>query len=414
MTITHNQGAHPHHHPNLLLASLLVTATVIGGAVGFNEIRQAKLRDIQEAEVGLQQACQINLSSETIVSNAAKEVATSTQSLKAIPNFPGLGYSEAQNLLTHYAACAQRIEATQGIFTARSLITQVPVVDRNTILSVEQWKRQQSDLNQAIQLLQVTPQDPTIAKQAKAELVKARAKLATVTQRLQQEESAVTIFNNAEALQREAEKLAKNTTNLDNLSNAQQNLREAVQTLATIPANTSVYDRAQQLISRDRQQLQEVELRYARIAIKPILDDFAKFASSLDFTMGYDPYNEKFAALKTQFEQVAISDHVSRSPGFAALATAINQYNDALTVWRYCEEGNCSNSLSTLRIDLRNNVKWLSGDFMLRDQLLTERYPSIEVSTNIVQQRHIQLSEALSKIWAEAQQSLQTARKQLS
>lgn len=414
MTIVHDRGAKHHHNSNLVLAILLATATVTGGALGFNEIRQAKLREIQMAEVGLQQACQIKLSNATTVSNAAKEVANSTQTLKAIPNFPGLGYPEAQSLLADYEPCTQRIEATQGVFTARSLIIQTPAIDRNTILPVEEWKRLQANLTQAVQLLQVTPQDPAIAKQAKTDLATARTKLVIITQRLQQEESAVNVFNNAQVLEREAEKSVRTTTNLDNLSNAQQNLKEAIQTLATIPENTTVYDRAQQNMIRDRQQLQDVELRYARIAIKPVLQDFAKFASSLDLTMGYHQYNEQFASLKAQFDNVAKSDIVTRQPGFAALATAIRQYDDALAVWRYCHEGNCYNSFSTWRIDLRNNVEWLSGDFMVQDRLLTEKYPEIEVSTNVWQQRHIQLNEALSRIWAQAERSVQTARKQLS
>lgn len=412
MTITHDRGT-KHHHSNSLLVGLIAMAAITAGALGVHTVQQGKLQDIRDAQIDLQQACNIKLTSESITTNAARDAENATRALRAIPNLPGFGYPEAQTLLTKYAPCTERIQATQGLFEARSLTQRAATIDQTTVLPVEDWRAIQTNLTKAVQLLQAVPKDSPLAKQAKQELSTTRAKLAQVNQRLQQEEAATIAFNQAASLSQSAEQAARNTTNLDTLLKAQQNYVEAIQTLRRIPQNTTVYDRAQQNLSTYRAQLENVEIRYAQQVLKPILNDLVRFANTLIPSMGYSQYAQQLSDVNVRFENATRSGAITKHPSYAAIARAIDDYNNALTVWGYCQSGNCYNSLFALQPDLRRDAKWLPGDFTLRGKLLTEQYPDISVSRDFFGRQHLELNEILTRIWEHSDRHLRIAREQL-
>jgi hypothetical protein len=412
MTITHDRGTK--HQSSFLLISLITTATISGIALGIGGFRQAKLNDLRSAEIGFQQACRIKLTNETIITNAAEEAERSTRLLKAIPNLPGFGYPEAQRLLATYDSCTKRVQATQGLFQARSLINQSPKINQTTVLPVAQWKPIQANLSKAVQQLQAVPKDSPIANQAKQELAVAQTKLALVNQRLQAEEEANNAVNKAEGLYRSAEQSLRNSGDLDNLLSVQRTYNDAIQALKTVPQHTTVYDRAQQNISLYTTQLRNVEARYARQFLQPLVKELTQFSNSLETKMEYELYVQKFNDLKMRFEDNTRSEAIRKHPSYAALEKAMADFDNALTVWTYCHSGSCYNSLSTWRLDFRQNIEWLPGDYSLQGKLLTEQYPGMEISSNIWGQRYIELNKALTKIWESSDRQLKEARQKLS
>jgi hypothetical protein len=411
MTIAENKNSKT-PGKRLVLVALISAILVTGGSLGWMKFKQEQNKKIQQAQTLFNQACQTNISTNTNVLDTFKQVDEATKLLHSIPNLPGLAYTEAQQELNNFSACIKIVNAEREFIEAKGLTKKALAISKDTILSLQEWQVIHSDLVKAIDLLKKIPNDVDIYPKSQRELNKYQKSLNLVSQKIQYEQSALNAFTQAKTLNDEANELTRKSSNLESLSEAEAKEQDAINILKSIPDGTSLSEKRQQSLSIYESKLRNIQDQIVTITLQPLMKNFSNFASGLDASIGYHEYSQQVNNFKEEFNNlVQESSAINNHPSTKALERALDRYNDALTVWRYCHEGNCFNSVSAGILDARL-VEWLPSSFEIKGVPLTEKY-QLQLTPNIFRKKYILLNEALTKIWEQAQQDITEAKSQI-
>jgi hypothetical protein len=393
-----------------LIFILISIALLAGGSIGWIKLKQEQEQKIQQAQTLLTQSCQNNLSGNTNVLDTSKKVGEASRRLQSVPNLPGLGYQKAQNELANFSTCIKRANATENFIEAQKMSKKALEVDTQTIFNLQEWQTINSDLVKAIDLLKTVPPDVTLYNPAQKQFKFYQKKSQLISQKIQQEETAVAAFSQAENLQKQADTMIQNRPKIETLSEAGSKLQDAIKILETIPEATTVSEKAKENLSIYGDKLEIIKYRIATKQLQPLLKDFSDFAESVNTRLGYDNYSERIKSLQDSFRNlIKEAPEIKSHPTVKALSTALSKYNDASILWRYCEQGNCSNSFSAGIgiLDFREAL-WIPDSFKINNALLTKKY-KVKTTANIFRRKYFLLNDALSQIWTQAKQDIQQA-----
>ena len=414
MTIAHHHKTYKIPHEKEILLALVIAGLTVGGVLGWKKIQQAQEEKIQQAQIQLTDVCQTNIDSNDGAIEASNKVSDSTTLLQSVPRIPGLGYQTAQEQLTFFAPCIQNLQATEDFFAAEQLSQEAINTTGNSIYPVSEWRTLQSNLEQAIALLKGIPEDAAIQTEAQQDLQSYQTKLEDIHYRLMYEAEADHAFAMAEQLKQAADQNLANSSNSAALMDGEAQLEEAIRWLETIPQGHVVSAQAQSSLAAYQQQL--VDLRYQQAAsqLKIFVDDFYKFTTSLDTTLTYHTYSEQLNQFNDRFYAlIEDAPNIVNHPAVQSLQVALNQSNDAMSIWRYCHEGNCYTSWSANILDWREDVLWIPAGFWIGDSSLDQAYP-VPTRNNIWMEPFVQQNVALSTIWKSVKQDVAAARNEMN
>jgi hypothetical protein len=396
----------------LVLVGLISVVMLTGGLIGWVKFKQEQDKKIQQSQTLLAQACQTDISANTNFLDASKKVNEATKLLYSIPNLPGLGYQQAQTGLNVFSTCIKIVNAKENFFEAKRLSTKALGIDDETTFSVQEWEGIRSDLEKSIDLLKTIPKDVNTYPQSQKALKIYQNQFSKVNQRLQQEQTAVNAFNRAEDLKKEADLLTRNSPKLETLNEAESKVKDAIKLIKTIPQGTTVSLKSQDSILIYQEKIEGIHSLMGSRFLEPLVKLFSKFADSLDSNTEYQDYANKVKSLNKKYTDILKEAPVTKNhPSAKALKTALNRYNDALIVWKYCQQGKCQNTLSAGIIEFRN-VLWIPDSFKINNVPLTKKY-KLKESTNIFTQKFVQLNQVCSAIWEQAENDIQEAQGQI-
>jgi hypothetical protein len=423
MTLTHRHSHPPDHsHPDIkvikplnqkvVLASVL-TALTAGGAIAWHTLQSQQTRNIQQAEAALSQACSANLSTPDGLTSANQQVDDATRLLRSVPSLPGLGADSAQTTLQNSAACIQRVKSTVSLRQAQTLSDTAATVTATTVLSVEDWQQLQANLKQAIATLSTVPTTAEAYPQAQAQLQTTQEQLTQVEAKLQNESGAVNAYLRAVGLVEQADELIADPTP-ENLSDAERRVQDAIQLIEGIPGETTVSDSQAVTLTNYRNKLTTIQQQWLTNQLSPLVEKFTSFGASLNTNLSYEAYNEKWQDLREHFDtQTQGSAILGNNPVVQSLAIAVQKYEDAALVWRYCQAQNCYNSFQAGFVLDPPTITWLPETLDLQGRPLNATYTVDSTYSLIRQTRLVRLNNALEEIWRSADQSVQDAKSQL-
>jgi hypothetical protein len=390
---------------------LIAIALLTGSAIGLNLVRDQQIQKIEQAQTLLTQACAANLANNP--QGTAQQVDSATQLLRSVPQVPGLGYRLAQAELADSAPCIQRVQSTANLQQAQTLSAPALKTNSTTVLSTQEWQTLQTNLNAAIVLLEAVPPSAAVHPQAQAQLKIHQAKATEITARIQTEAGAANAYLRAVGLIQKADQLAA-TPSQGNLLAAEGNVQEAIRLLESVPEGTTISDSRSVTLETYRNKLIEIQTQWLTQQLQPLVENFQSFATSLETDIGYDSYLAKWSALKQQFEtQTQDSDLIREHPVTQTLAIAVQNYDDALAVWRYCHEDNCYTSFQAGFFLDSPSISWLPETLQLQGRTLDQAYPVDSTYSLIRQGRFVQLNSTLREIWRSAEAKVEQAKELL-
>jgi hypothetical protein len=390
---------------------IILVALFTGSAIGWSVVRDQQFRKIEQAQATLTQVCSTNPSNNPI--GAAQQLNSATQLLRSVPPVPGLGYAAAQAELGESAPCVQRVQAIANLAQAQSLSESALKTTAATVLSTQEWQTLQTNLNSAIALLNAIPPSAAVYPQAQEQLKANQAKATEVTARIQTEAGAVNAYLRAVGLVQQADQLIATPT-VETLSQAEGNVQEAILLMQSIPNDTTIANSRSVTLATYQSKLSEIQTQWLAQQLQPLVEEFQSFAASLGTDLGYDGYLQKWSALKRKFETLTQdSDRLGSNPVAQNLAIATQQYDDALTVWRYCDEGSCYSSFQAGFFLDSPSISWLPETLELQGRMLDQTYTLDSTYSLIRQGRFVQLNNTLREIWREAEVKVEAAKGQL-
>jgi predicted negative regulator of RcsB-dependent stress response len=393
----------------LLLSSVLL----VSSAIGWRIARSHQAQKIQQASVVLDQACATNLTIDDNALVAAQQIDTAFQQLRSVPLIPGLGHHTAQAQLAEFTPCAQQVQSAASFIQADRLSESALNISTTTVLSQQEWQTLKSNLETAIATLQSIPAAAVAYPQAQSEVDRYQTKLSDITTRLQIEAAAVNAYLRAVQLIEQAD-AAVQTPTPATLSTAEIHVQEAIGLIQSVPGGTTISESTDVTIRDYQTKLTQIQNQSLSLRLTPLIEDFLTFATSLDTDMGYAEYNQKWNDLKTRFEtQTQTSALLSDHPVVQALAIAVQQYDDALSIWRYCQEDNCSTSLQAGFLLESPAILWLPEDLDVQGKPLNQTYTIASTYSLLKQTRLAPLNSALRQIWQDAEQQIQDAKAQI-
>lgn len=412
MNIAENNNNNKIPNNKLVLVGLISVVLFTGGLIGSIKFKQEQEKKIQQSQALLTQACQTDISANSNFLDASKKVNQATKVLYSVPNIPGLGYQEAQSKLNNFSTCIKTVNAKENFFEAKRLSRKAFLFDDEMTFSVQEWSGMRSDLEKSIDLLKTIPNDVNTYAQSQKALKVYQNQFPKVNQRLQQEQTAVNAFNRAEDLKNEADRLTRNSPNLETLNEAESKVQDAIKLIKSIPQGTTVSQKSQDTILIYQDKIEGIRYLIGSRFLEPLVKLFSKFADSLDSRTEYQDYANKVKNLNKKLAEMIKEAPVTKNhPSTKALKSALNRYNDALIVWQYCQQGKCQNSLSAGIIEFRN-VLWIPDSFKIKDVPLVKKY-KVKESSNIFTQKFVQLNQVRSAIWEQAKSDIQEAQGQI-
>lgn len=396
----------------LVLVGLISVLMFAGSLIGSIKFKQEQDKKIQQSQALLAQACQTDISANTNFIDASQKVDRATKILSDVPNLPGLGYENAQTKLNKFSSCIKIVNAKENFFEAKRLTKKALDIDSSMTLSVPEWEGMRSDLVKAIDLLKTIPKDVDNYAVSQKELKTYQNQLQQVNKRLQQEQTAVNAFNSAENLQIEAEKLTRNSPNRESLTQAETKVIDAIKIIKTIPGGTTVSEKSKDTLLLYQDKIQGIRYLIGSKDLEPLVKLFSKFAESLNNRTEYQDYANKVKNLQLKLDSLIKEAPVIKNhPATKALKSALNRYNEALIVWQYCQQGKCLNSLSAGILEFRD-VSWIPESFKIKGVPLTKKY-KLKQTSNLFRQNFVQLNQARSAIWQQAETEIQEAKTQI-
>jgi len=412
MTIAHRK-IHKKPAEKTILLAILAAGFAAGGTLAWKWVEQAQSRRIQQAQNQLVEVCRTRINSNTSAIEASRKVDEATRLLQNIPQIPGLGYQTAQDQLTSFSSCVQNVKSKEDFFAAEQLSQTAMATGSSTILATSEWRTLQSDLEKAIDLLNRIPEDTDIYTEAQQDLQIYRTQLQQINQRLTHEAEADRAFAKAEQLGQSANAILTDSPNDAALAEAGTQLETAIAWLKTIPEGHKVSTKAQENLAAYQQQLTNIHYQQATSQLKILTNDFYDFVAFLDVTLTYHTYSKQLNQFNDRFNALveispAILDHAAAE----SLQKALSQCDDAMSIWRYCHEGNCSTSWEANILDWRDDILWIPASFMIGERSLAQAYP-VHVVHNIWTQPYVQQNSALSTIWESAKQDVAAAQAEI-
>lgn len=394
--------------PNSKLRLLILVSVVLAGSgyFGWMKFRQEQEKNIQQAQVLLEQVCQSDIPVDSSVLNSSKKVDEAIGRLSGVPNIPGLPYQKAQVEINNFSACVKGLNAQRDFVTAKSLGKNAFLLDESKIFPIKDLQPISSDLEKAVVLLKNIPQNTSDYARFQKELKIYQDKLQQINQKIKLEESAANAFTQAEIFNQEIDDIiTQRSPTIESLSEAELKLRTSIQLLEDIPKRTTISEKSQTTLTVYQKKLKDIQYKLSSKQLQPLVKKISSFASSLDASIGYHEYVKQVSDLKGEFKNLTQdSSALNIHPGAKALEKVLARYDDALIVWRYCHEGNCFNSLSAGIIDPRP-VEWLPDSFAVKGVPLSKTY-QVKLTSNIFRQKFIQQNEVLADIWEQAAQEI--------
>jgi hypothetical protein len=190
-------------------------------------------------------------------------------------------------------------------------------------------------------------------------------------------------------------------------------VQEAIRLMENTPKGTTLANSQAVTLTDYRNKLTAIQKEWLSQQLTPLVDTFLTFAASLDIEMGYDEYAKRWKGLKDSFEtQTQNSEVLSNHPVTRALAIAVQQYDDAQTVWRYCHEQNCSTSFQAGFLLESPSILWLPETIDVQGKPLNQAYAIDSTFSLLKQEQLVPLSVALRRIWQDAEQQIEDAKAQ--
>jgi hypothetical protein len=417
MAMIHSrQPVTPPHSPKPLdrrtIAVILSGVFLAGSAVAWKIAQSQQTHKIQQASLALDQACATNLANEDNALSAAQQIDTAVRQLRSVPMIPGLGHTTAQTQLRASARCIQQVKSAASFVQANRLTDSALKITATTVLSSQEWQTLKSNLETAIATLQTIPSDAAAYPQAQSEIARYQTQRSEVATRLQIEAGAVNAYLRAVQLIEAADE-ATRTPTLESLTNAERNIQEAIQLIQGVPGGTTISESRDVTLTDYQTKLVEIQNQLLSQRLTPLIEDFLTFATSLDTSMGYSEYAQEWNDLKTRFvTQTQNSALLSNHPVTQTLAIAVQQYDDALILWRYCHEQNCSTSFQAGFLLESPALLWLPEDLDTQGKPLNQSYEIASTYSLLKQSRLVPLNTALRRIWQDAEQQIQDAKAQ--
>jgi hypothetical protein len=398
-------------NPKTPRVTLIAIALLTGSAIGLNLVRDRQIQKIEQAQTILTQACTTNLS--TNPQGTAQQIDSATQLLRSVPPVPGLGHRLAQAELADSAPCIQRVRSTANLQQAQTLSAPALETTATTVLSTQEWQTLQTNLDAAIVLLRAIPPSAAVYPQAQEQLNINQAKSTEITARIQTEAGAANAYLRAVGLIQQADQLAATPTQ-GNLLAAEGNVQEAIRLIESVPEGTTIFDSRSVTLETYRSKLTDIQTQWLTQQLQPLVESFQSFATSLETDIGYESYLTKWSALKQQFETQTQGSEITRNhPVTQTLSIAVQNYDDALTVWRYCHEDNCYTSFQAGFFLDSPSISWLPETLPLQGRTLDQTYTIDSTYSLIRQGRFVQLNNTLREIWRTAEAKVEQAKEQL-
>lgn len=415
MTVAHHRKTFKLPHERTILLTLIALGLMASGSISWIKLKQNQTEAIQQAQFQLAEVCQADIQSNSSALEASSKVDEAIQKLQRIPHIPGLGYQIAQAQISEAAPCVQNIKKTADFYSAKQFSQAALAVNSSTMYSASEWQGIKTNLEWAIALLKNIPSDTGIYTSAQQDLQIYQMKLEEIDRRLQSETAAEQSFAIAEQLSREANAILVNVPDQSSpdetaLSEAETKLVSAIQWLETISQDHKISAKSQENLAAYQQQLANIRYKKATTQLKTLSDDVYNFTTLVDITFGYDNYSEQLSQLNQRFYTLtSASPEILDQASVQSLGKALSQCNDAMTVWRYCHEGDCYSSWAANIPELRRNLLWIPASLQIGDSSLEQAY-SVPTTSNIWGQPYVQQNLALSTIWEAAKKNALAAR----
>ncbi len=189
-----------------------------------------------------------------------KQIERARDALRAIPDFVGSPYAEAQaeaaKLKSLLATMNQRIGVDEATLreweTAFQLGSDAIAVAQTSPQPLENWKKAKADLEKSIQILSAIPEKTLGSAELKVKVAKYRKQSGVITQKIAAEEKAMKTVNRATAIAKQATALAGRNDYISKvavLQNAKALWQGAIVPLKQVPINSYVYEGVESYIA---------------------------------------------------------------------------------------------------------------------------------------------------------------------
>ncbi|OKH35838.1 hypothetical protein NIES2119_19035 [[Phormidium ambiguum] IAM M-71] len=137
-------------------------------------------------------------------------------------------------------------QATTNLETAQKLAMEAAVMTQNSPHPLEIWQKSQAKWQEAVNILEVIPENLAISAKAKEKLANYRINFTAISNRIITEEKASTNLETAQKLAMEASVMVQNPSQSAEVwQQAKAKWQEAIRLLEAIPSNTFVSAQAQ-------------------------------------------------------------------------------------------------------------------------------------------------------------------------
>jgi hypothetical protein len=181
--------------------------------------------------------------------------------LESISDVPGSNYKKVKNNIINLQSKLNTVEqkikasnqlseqANKDLEAAQRLAMEASIIVQNPPHPLEIWQQAQAKWQESIKLLEAIPENLPAYVQAQEKLVTYQTNYAALTKRIQIEQKASDTINTIEDLAKQSVELVKDTPyTIEVLKKAQENLKEAIDLLKSIPSGTAVSAKAESLM----------------------------------------------------------------------------------------------------------------------------------------------------------------------
>lgn len=337
--------------------------------------------------------------------------------LSAIPEDTPVFAQAQETLLTYQAqktqlaqALAQEKQSADLFEKAKAAAIEAGKLSQNPPHSVQVWEHSAQKWQEAISHLEAIRPETSVYSDAQSRLASYRNNHNTINARRSAEQKAVESLESAKNLAKGAVNRTQNPPHAVAVwEQAQSQWQQAIHQLKAIPGGTTVSTEAQQKLSEYTQNLQVVSqalekqkiadlMKELRPEAQAVADQFSALNSTLDVGMNYRQYGNQVRELKVALDRLGRQPYAKQLPVYQTLEDAFKKYDLAYSVWNYYIESDHTHNFFPASSPYGNTLIYTYG-VQTRD---------------IVGRRYIYLDEALSAIWAYAQNDVNKAQGQLS
>ncbi|MBD1845311.1 hypothetical protein H6F89_18245 [Cyanobacteria bacterium FACHB-63] len=390
--------------PKQVIIALGVTTALLGSAIAAMTFRTEQYNKIAEAERLLSETCHTATLSDADALNTAETGWNNAMArIQGVPRVPGFGAAEVQSLQTKYAGCKTNIEATK-LFQEAATRSQPArsAVQRSLVLSEEEWENHLSQLDTAIEHLNLIPktfdnsnqlkQSLPVFNAAQQRLKEYKQIRADAQKRHDREHNAVINFTAAKELYQQFE-ANQNVTDAKKRENVEVTLRNAIDRLRKIPPEgTTVSTEAVQLRQTYAQSLKTFEAEPAKQQLRQLAASFDRLSSDLEARISAQEFAASLNNIETRLNQLQ-QTAISRHPALRYFQSALEDYRFAQSLFNVCNQqpDNCFNGM--------NSDKYLSVTSPLFRALVDlYQVKSVSAFESVLRRRRgIRLSSATEK-----------------